>query len=51
MSDRALLEARYLISQMLADRDDVLKALIKSKCRFVVMAPTEMTTDVPEQRH
>ena len=51
VSDQALLEARYLISQMLADRDDLLKALIKSKCRFVVMAPTEMTTDVPEQRH
>jgi alpha-glucosidase len=51
VSDAALLEARYLISQMLADRDDVLQALIKSKCRFTIMAPTEMTTDVPEQRH
>ena len=50
VSDRALLEARYLISQMLAGREDVLKALLKSKCRFVVMAPAEMTTDVPEQR-
>jgi hypothetical protein len=36
---------------MLADRDDVLQALIQQGCRFVVMAPTEMTTDVPEQRH
>ncbi len=51
VSDKALLEARYLISQMLADRDDILKALVKSKCRFTVMAPTEMTTDVPEQRN
>jgi len=51
VSDEALLEARYLISQMLADRDDILQALIKGRCRFVVMAPTEMTTDVPEQRH
>jgi hypothetical protein len=51
VSDRALLEARYLIGQMLADRNDILKALIKGKCRFVVMAPTEMTTDVPEQKH
>ncbi len=51
VSDAALLEARFLISQMLADREDILKALIKSKCRFTVMAPTEMTTDVPEQRH
>src|SRR5262245_31286365 len=51
VSDAALLEARFLISQMLADRDDILQAIIKSKCRFVVMAPTEMTTDMPEQRH
>jgi hypothetical protein len=51
VSDAALIEARYLISQMLADRDDILQAIIKRKCRFVVMAPTEMTTDVPEQRH
>jgi hypothetical protein len=49
VSDNGVLEARYLISQMLADRDDIVQALIKSKCRFVVMAPTEMTTDVPEQ--
>jgi hypothetical protein len=51
VSDRALLEARYLIGQMLADRDDLLKALIRNRVRFVVMAPTEMTTDVPEQRN
>jgi alpha-glucosidase len=25
--------------------------MVKSGVRFVVMAPTEMTTDVPEQRH
>src|SRR5262245_30693964 len=50
VSDRALIEARYLIGQMLADRDDILEALNKRRVRFVVMAPTEMTTDVPEQR-
>src|ERR1700687_2099479 len=50
VSDEALLEAVYLIQQMLGERDDILKALIKNKVRFVVMAPTEMTTDVPEQR-
>jgi hypothetical protein len=49
--DAALLEARYLIGRMLADRDDIVQALCKDKCRFVVMAPTEMTTDVPEQRN
>jgi hypothetical protein len=25
--------------------------MIKAGCRFMVMAPTEMTTHVPEQRH
>jgi alpha-glucosidase len=51
VSDEALLEARYLIDRLLCDREDILKALIKRDCRFMVMAPTEMTTDVPEQRH
>jgi alpha-glucosidase len=51
VSDVALLEARYLIDQLLGQREDILKAMIKSGCRFMVMAPTEMTTDVPEQRH
>jgi alpha-glucosidase len=50
VSDQALLEARYLIDQMLCEREDILKAMIKRGCRFMVMAPTEMTTDVPEQR-
>jgi hypothetical protein len=51
VSDAALLEARYLIDKLLGEREDLLKALIKRGCRFMVMAPTEMTTDVPEQRH
>ena len=51
VSDAALLEARYLIDQLLGRREDILKALIADGCRFMVMAPTEMTTDVPEQRH
>jgi len=50
VSDEALYEARYLIDKLLGEREDILKALIKSGCRFMVMAPTEMTTDVPEQR-
>jgi hypothetical protein len=50
VSDAGLAEARYLIGRMLADRDDVTAAIVKARCRFVVMAPTEMTTDVPEQR-
>src|SRR5581483_4587015 len=44
-------EARYLIDQLLHEREDILKAMIDSGCRFMVMAPTEMTTDVPEQRN
>ena len=51
VSDAALLEARYLIDKLLGEREDILKAMIKANCRFMVMAPTEMTTDVPEQRH
>jgi alpha-glucosidase len=51
VSDAGLYEARYLIDQLLGEREDILKAMIKSGCRFMVMAPTEMTTDVPEQRH
>src|SRR5688500_3056955 len=45
VSDEALLEARYLISRLLAERDDILQALINRNCRFTVMAPDEMTTD------
>lgn len=51
VSDEALLEARNLIDKMLGEREDILKAMIKRGCRFMVMASTEMTTDVPEQRH
>ncbi|MFO0863509.1 MAG: hypothetical protein U0744_02415 [Gemmataceae bacterium] len=51
VSDEALLEARYLIDKLLGHREDILKAMIKRGCRFMVMAPGEMTTDVPEQRH
>src|SRR5207253_2643286 len=51
VSDKAVVEAVYLINQMLAERDDIRQALVKGRTRFVVMAPTEMTTDVPEQRN
>jgi hypothetical protein len=50
VSDDGLLEAVYLIDQMLANRDDIRQAMIKGEVFFVVMAPDEMTTDVPEQR-
>lgn len=48
VSDHALLEAAYLINHMLLDRPDVLGAMVRHQVRCVVMAPTEMTTDVPE---
>ncbi|HYV36002.1 MAG TPA: hypothetical protein VE988_09890 [Gemmataceae bacterium] len=51
VSDAGLYEARYLMHCLLHEREDIVKALIKSGTRFMVMAPTEMTTDVPEQRH
>jgi hypothetical protein len=51
VSDKGLIEAAYLINEMLKDRDDIRKAMVRSRVRFVVMAPTEMTTDVPEQRN
>jgi alpha-glucosidase len=51
VSDAGLLEAAHLIDQMLVNREDVRQELIKRRVRFVVMAPTEMTTDVPEQAH
>ena len=47
-SDFALLEAAYLIDHMLSARADIRRALVQSKTRFVVMAPAEMTTEVPE---
>jgi hypothetical protein len=46
----ALLEARYLVDHLLAHRPDVRKALVDLNVRVVVMAATEMTTDVPEHR-
>jgi xylan 1,4-beta-xylosidase len=51
VSPAGLLEAAYLIDQMLANREDVRQEMINRRVRFVVMAPTEMTTDVPEQAH
>lgn len=48
VSDEALHEAAHLIRSMLKYRPDVLKALAKNKVRFAVMAPDEMTTDIPE---
>lgn len=48
VSDYALLEAAYLIRQMVGPRDDILKAMAKNKVRFAIMAHNEYTTQIPE---
>src|SRR5262245_33942259 len=48
VSDFALLEARYLILRLIGHRPHVLAAIAKNNVRFAVMAPTELTTDIPE---
>lgn len=50
VSPYALLEAKYLVDHMLAHRPSIRGALLEHQVRLVVMATTEMTTDVPEQR-
>lgn len=50
VSDHALREAAWIIDHMLADRRDLLQALVKAKVRCCVMAYDEVTTDVPEHR-
>ena len=47
-SDYALNEAAFLIRKMVGDRPEILRAMAKQRVRFAVMAPTEMTTDIPE---
>jgi hypothetical protein len=48
VNDFALLEAAYLVGQMLDGRDDLLQAIVRNKVRVVVMACDEFTCDVPE---
>jgi hypothetical protein len=47
-SDYALLEAAYLINQMLAHRPDVREAMVRNRARLAVMGFGEFTTDIPE---
>lgn len=47
----AVKEAVYLVNQMLANRPDVLAAIIKSGARLCIMSHTEFTTDLPEFEH
>ncbi len=48
--DEALLVARDIIVHMLSKRPDLRQAMIDSGFRVGIMATTEMTTDIPEQR-
>lgn len=50
VADFALLEAAFLIEKMVGHRPEILRTIAAQEIRFVVMAPTEMTTDVPEHR-
>lgn len=48
--DAALLVARDVVTYMLSERPDVRNAIIEDGGRLGIMALTEMTTDLPEQR-
>jgi hypothetical protein len=47
--DPALLMARDIVNYMLVKRPDIRTQLIKQKARVLVMAETEMETDLPER--
>jgi cyclophilin family peptidyl-prolyl cis-trans isomerase len=48
-SDFALLEAAYIVRQMLSGRPEILRVLATNRVRAVIMAYDEYTTDLPEQ--
>ncbi len=48
LSDFALLEAAWIVRQMLTGREDILRALASNNVRLAVMAWNEFTTDLPE---
>ena len=48
--DAAILLARDIVNYMLLKRPDVREALVSRKARVLVMAQTEMETDLPERR-
>lgn len=50
VSDFAVLEAAYIVDQMLTGRDDIRQAMARNKVRLAVMAATEFTTQIPEHR-
>jgi hypothetical protein len=48
VSDRALCVAHDVLSHLLAARPEIIDRLIDRKIRLAIMAPTEVTTDIPE---
>src|SRR5688572_22374854 len=48
VSDYALLEASWIVRQMLTNRGDILAAMGSNNVRLAVMAWNEFTTDIPE---
>jgi hypothetical protein len=48
--DAALLMARDIVIYMLGNRPDIRAEMVARKYRVGIMAVTEMTTDIPEQR-
>ena len=51
VNDYALKETAFLVTEMLALRPDVLKAMIQSGSRLCVIGYQEFTTDLPGWRH
>ncbi len=51
LSDAALLEAAWIVRNVLAEREDILEAMAGQHVRLAVMAWNEYTTDVPEHAH
>src|SRR6185437_5631814 len=48
--DAALLVARDIVIHMLAKRPDLRNEMVRKRMRVGVMAQSESTTDIPEQR-
>ena len=51
VADAALTEASQIVAAMLADNPAARQAMADAAVRIVVMAPTEMTTEIPEHAH
>jgi cyclophilin family peptidyl-prolyl cis-trans isomerase len=51
VTDFALLEASWIVGQMLTNRPEILQAMASNHTRLAVMAYNEYTTDIPEHRN